>query len=75
MAMGLSAEVGEFVGLIDKQLFKPSKLVTRDMLIDELSDVWYYVVIGSYLLGITLDELEEYNKNKLSDGHGWVKKI
>ncbi len=72
MAMGLSSETGEFVGLIDKQLFKPSKLVTSKMLQDELGDVFYYVTIAAHLLGMTMDELYAMNAEKLAGGHGWI---
>ena len=73
MAMGLSSEVGEFVGLVDKQTFKPSKQVTRRMMIDELGDVLYYVTIAAHLLGITVEELYQQNEEKLKGGHGWIK--
>jgi NTP pyrophosphatase (non-canonical NTP hydrolase) len=71
-AMGLSSEVGEFVGLVDKQAFKPTKQVTRRMMLDELGDVLYYVTIAAHLLGVTVDELYRLNAEKLAGGHGWV---
>ena len=73
MAMGLSSEVGEFVGLVDKQTFKPSKQITRAMMIDELGDVLYYTTIAAHLLGITVEDLYRQNEEKLKDGHGWTR--
>ena len=71
VGIGLASEAGEFAALVDKQAYKPSKKITRDMMIDELGDVFYNVVIAAYLLGITVDELDAANARKLSDGHGW----
>ncbi len=75
MAMGLASEVGEFIGLVDKVEFKPSKKITPEMMIDELGDVFYYVVIAAHLLGVTIDELDQLNADKLKDGHGWIDKL
>ena len=72
VAMGLNSEAGEFASLIDKQVYKPSKQITREMMLDELGDIWYNVVIAAHLLGVTIDELDQMNAEKLRDGHGWV---
>lgn len=71
MAHGLASESGGFVGLVDKQIYKPSKQITRAQMLDELGDVFYNVVIAAYLLGVTIDELDAINAEKLKDGHGW----
>jgi NTP pyrophosphatase (non-canonical NTP hydrolase) len=72
---GLTSEAGEFMSLIDKQVYKPSKKITREQMIDELGDVFYNVVIAAHLLGITIDELDAANAEKLRDGHGWTKRV
>lgn len=72
VAVGLASEAGEFAGLIDKQVFKPNKRITREQLIDELGDVMYNVAMAAYLMGITLTELQQANMEKLKDGHGWI---
>jgi NTP pyrophosphatase (non-canonical NTP hydrolase) len=72
VAMGLCSEAGEFASLVDKLAYKPSKKITRKMMLDELGDIWYNVVIAAHLLGVTIDELDQMNAEKLEDGHGWV---
>lgn len=72
VAAGLTSEAGEFTSLVDKQIYKPSKQITRTQMLDELGDVFYNVVIAAYLLGVTIDELDAINAEKLKDGHGWV---
>lgn len=72
VAAGLTSEAGEFTSLVDKQIYKPSKQITRTQMLDELGDVFYNVVIAAYLLGVTIDELDAINAEKLKDGHGWI---
>lgn len=67
----LAAESGEVVKLWAKHLYKPGHEVDRDKIIDELGDLWYYVRIIAYLYDITIDELTEFNHQKLVGGHGW----
>lgn len=71
-AIGLASEAGEFAALVNKQIYKPSKKITRQMMLDELGDVFYNVVIAAHLLGVTIDELDQINAEKLEGGHGWV---
>jgi NTP pyrophosphatase (non-canonical NTP hydrolase) len=73
VAIGMASEAGEFASLVDKQVYKPNKNITREQMIDELGDVFYNVVIAAYLLGITIEELDAANAEKLKDGHGWLK--
>jgi NTP pyrophosphatase (non-canonical NTP hydrolase) len=73
VAIGMASEAGEFASLVDKQVYKPNKNITRDQMLDELGDIWYNVVIAAYLLGVTTDELDAINAKKLEDGHGWLK--
>ncbi len=67
----LAAESGEVVKLWAKHLYKPGHEVDRDKIIDELGDLFYYVRIIAYLYDITIDELTEFNHQKLVGGHGW----
>ena len=67
----LAAECGEVVKLWAKHLYKPAHEITREKVLDELGDLWYYVRIVAYLHDITIDELTEYNHQKLVGGHGW----
>lgn len=67
----LTAEAGEVVKLWAKHLYKPGHEIDRDKVIDELGDLWYYVRIVAYLFDITIDELTEFNHQKLRGGHGW----
>lgn len=76
VAAGLTSEAGEFTSLVDKQIYKPSKQITRAQMLEELSDLWYNVVIAAYLLGVTIDQLEDINAEKLSknNANGWCPK-
>ena len=67
----LAAEAGEVVKLWAKHLYKPGHEIDRDKVLDELGDLWYYVRIVAYLFDITIDELTEFNHQKLVGGHGW----
>ncbi len=67
----LQSESGELAALWAKHLYKPNRTMTRENVMDELGDVWYYVRIIAYLYDISLDELTEANRQKLEDGHGW----
>ena len=67
----LQSESGELAALWAKHLYKPGRVMTRDNVLDELGDVWYYVRIICHMYDISLDELTEYNRQKLEGGHGW----
>ena len=67
----LTAEAGEVVKHWAKHLYKPDHEIDRDIVLDELGDLWYYVRIIAYLFDITIDELTEANRQKLIGGHGW----
>ena len=43
------------------------------MMLDELGDVAYYMLVWCHLLQIDFDDLVKMNAEKLKDGHGWVK--
>lgn len=67
----LQSEAGELASLWAKHLYKPGRVMTRDDVLDELGDVWYYVRILCHLYGINLKELTAANFDKLRGGHGW----
>lgn len=67
----LAAESGEVVKHWAKHLYKPDHEIDRDIVLDELGDLWYYVRIIAYLYDITIDELTQFNHQKLIGGHGW----
>lgn len=67
----LAAEAGEVVKLWAKHLYKPSHEITREKVINEVGDLWYYVRIVCYLFDISTNELTRYNAVKLEGGHGW----
>lgn len=70
--LGLAGETGEFVDLYKKDGFKPGFVATREDWLDELGDVLYYIAIIAWQFGVTLDELSQVNREKLSGGkHGW----
>lgn len=72
-ANGLSSESGEYMALVDKQIYKPNREITNHQFLDELGDIWYNLCVAAYLHGVTIDELDQMNAMKLADGHGWVK--
>ena len=67
----LAAESGEVVKHWAKHMYKPGHEISRDIVLDELGDLWYYVRIIAYLYDITIDELTQFNYQKLVGGHGW----
>ena len=62
--MGLNGEAGECIDVVKKHLFQGHDL-DRDKLIDELSDVMWYVAITAQGLGVSLDEIMQHNDDKL----------
>lgn len=62
--MGLCGEAGECIDVVKKYLYQGHKL-DKLKLKDELGDVLWYVAITCQALGITLDDVMEYNVKKL----------
>lgn len=62
--MGLNGEAGECIDLVKKALFQGHTL-NREKLIDELSDVMWYVAITAQGIGAGLDEIMQHNVDKL----------
>ena len=62
--VGLAAEAGELLGLVQKGLRKKIP-IAKEKVIDELGDVWWYFnyVLDAY--GFSLEEVSQYNKEKL----------
>lgn len=71
-ALGLGGEAGELLDLLKKHFFKPGRAVNGDKVMDELSDVMYYVAILAHLWGFTFEDMQAHLARKLADGHGWV---
>lgn len=70
--MGLAGESGELCDDIKKLYYKPGASMSNEKLIEELGDVWYYLRIVAYQLGVTIEDLTNLNREKLSGGkHGW----
>lgn len=71
--LGIVGESGEIAEKLKKMLFKPGYQWPESDQLDELGDIFYYVVIRAYQLGVTMEQLSVMNRNKLSGGkHGWV---
>ncbi len=67
----LAAESGEVVKLWAKHLYKPEHEITREKVLDEVGDLWYYIRIICFLFDISTNELTQYNADKLQGGYGW----
>ena len=63
--MGLAGESGECIDMVKKQMFQGHELDAAKML-DELGDVLWYVAITAEGLGLSLEEVAEYNITKLT---------
>lgn len=63
-SLGLAGESGEVVDLVKKHLFH-GKALDREKLILELGDVRWYLESFAWILGTTMEEIEEANIAKL----------
>lgn len=63
-AMGLAGESGEVVDLIKKHLYHDA-ILDRDKMIKELGDVRWYIEVLCHCIGVTLEEVEKVNIEKL----------
>ena len=72
--IGVASEAGELLDELKKIMYKPGyHRNNNDKLIAELVDVWYYLRIVAYQLGITTDDMTRLSAEKLHGGkHGWV---
>lgn len=63
-AMGLAGESGEVCDLVKKFVFQ-NKPYDENRLIEELGDVRWYLELMCYGLGISVEQLEKLNEEKL----------
>lgn len=63
--LGLSGESGECADIVKKHLFQGHEM-NKDKLKDELGDVLWYVALTAKGLGLTLEDIAQYNIEKLS---------
>lgn len=71
--LGLTGEAGEVANIVKKIQRDHSGVITDEIrlkLKDELGDVLWYISACADELGITLNEIAEYNVNKLAKRHG-----
>lgn len=69
---GLCEEAGEVSGLLKRQSFK-AQTQPLERWVDELGDVLWYLVAVASVLGVSLEEVFNYNKKKLEDRYGPLK--
>lgn len=62
--IGLSSEAGEVLGLVNKDIYLKREGL-RERYMDELGDVLWFVVCFANVLGLSLEEIVEYNERKL----------
>lgn len=62
--LGLAGEAGECCDLLKKHQFQDNREI-KEHLLDELGDVLWYVSETATALGIWLDDIAEYNIEKL----------
>ena len=62
--LGLAGEAGEVCDIVKKYMFQGHNLETQKI-VDELSDVLWYVALTAQGIGCDLDSIMEHNINKL----------
>jgi len=62
--MGLNGEAGEVIDIYKKHLFQ-GHVMDSEKMVDELSDVLWYLAITAEGLGVTLDDIALHNVEKL----------
>ena len=62
--LGLAGEAGEVCDIVKKYMFQGHNLETQKI-VDELSDVLWYVTLTAQGIGCDLDSIMEHNINKL----------
>ena len=63
--MGLAGESGECIDIMKKHLFQGHELAAATLK-DELGDVLWYIAITASGLGLSLEEVANYNIEKLT---------
>lgn len=64
-ALGLAGEAGEFANLIKKIAAHGHNISSHDLM-DELGDVLWYLAEAATACGIKLDDIAQYNIEKLN---------
>lgn len=67
--MGLNEEAGEVAGLACRECYKTIKM-PRYRWLEELGDVLWYLTAATMAKGLTLEELWQYNVEKLEGRYG-----
>ena len=67
--MGLNEEAGEVAGLACRECWKKI-LMPRYKWLEELGDVLWYLTAATMAKGLTLEELWQYNVEKLEGRYG-----
>ena len=62
--LGLAGESGECCDIVKKNRFQGHEL-NKENLIEELGDVMWYIAETASGLGVTLEEVAQYNLDKL----------
>lgn len=70
--VGLNEEAGEVGGLLSREVYK-GRDIPQSKWLEELGDVLWYLVAACRSKGFTLEELVQYNKQKLEDRYGELK--
>lgn len=64
-ALGIAGEAGEIADYIKKSLYQ-GHYFSKNHLVDEMGDLLWYVALMATYLGVTLEDVFEYNVEKLS---------
>lgn len=73
IALGLAEEAGEVAGLMKRVLRnfpKDRERATKESFIEEMGDVLWYLAACCEVQGTSLEEIWEYNKQKLKERYG-----
>ena len=73
IALGLAEEAGEVAGLMKRVLrnFPKDRVrATKETFIEEMGDVLWYLTACCEVQGTNLEEIWEYNKQKLEERYG-----
>lgn len=69
---GLNEEAGEVAGLLCREVYKKAEMPEYKWL-EELGDVLWYLTAATLARGLTLEELWQYNVEKLEGRYGEVR--
>lgn len=74
MCLGLSEEAGEVAGLMKRRLRchddKDVERSSQEHFTEELGDVLWYLAATCQMFGLTLDQIWQYNNEKLQKRYG-----